>query len=143
VIRAFTGPSTLTHEQRVWVARRILVEPLADTWRSGAAFGVDTVAAYLAVALEAELQLFLPAARHNEVMVDSLITRPGVLVIRCAKLATLSATYRRRNDVMVKGSDHLLAFVKKGKAEWYRSGEWMTINIARKHGIPVTVVSIP
>jgi hypothetical protein len=133
----------LTHEQRVWVARRILVEPFADVWRSGAAHGVDTVVAYLAVALGAELQLFMPAAKHNEVLVDSLITRPGVLVIRCAKLSTAAATYRRRNEVMVKGSDHLLAFVLKGKAEFYRSGEWMTINIARQQGIPVTVVPIP
>jgi predicted Rossmann fold nucleotide-binding protein DprA/Smf involved in DNA uptake len=143
VIRAFTGPSSLTHEQTVWVARRILVEPVADTWRSGAAYGIDSVAAYLAVAMGAELELFVPAAKHNEELVDTLITRNGVLVIRCGSKHSQSETYRRRNKLMVKGSDHLLAFVKFEKTEWYRSGEWMTINIARKLGIPVKVVPIP
>jgi predicted Rossmann fold nucleotide-binding protein DprA/Smf involved in DNA uptake len=125
------------------VARRILVEPVADTWRSGAAYGIDSVAAYLAVAMGAELELFVPAAKHNEELVDTLITRNGVLVIRCGSKHSQSETYRRRNKLMVKGSDHLLAFVKFEKTEWYRSGEWMTINIARKLGIPVKVVPIP
>jgi hypothetical protein len=142
VIRAFTGPSLLTREQRSWVARRILVEPVADVWRSGAAYGVDSIAARLALAVEADLELYVPFAPHNGTLVMNLAPQ-ATKVVRCTKMSTNAACYRHRNTLMVKGSDHLLAFVKKPADEYYRSGEWMTIGIARRLGIPVEVVTIP
>lgn len=139
MIRAFTGPSQLTQQQKAWVARRILVEPVADTWRSGCALGVDTVAAYLAFAVDADLELYIPFAAHNDTLVRQLA--PYAKVIRCTKRSTTAASYRKRNEVMVGGSSHLLAFLKK--PDFYRSGEWMTINIARNLGIPVERVVLP
>jgi hypothetical protein len=66
---------------------------------------------------------------------------PKASVVPCPKEPSASLTYRRRNTMMVEGSDHLLAFVWKD--EFYRSGEWMTINIAHAAGVPVNLMIIP
>ena len=52
MIVTFTGPSALTREQELAVVERM--EYLAadlDTWRSGCAYGVDTIAARHAILL--------------------------------------------------------------------------------------------
>jgi hypothetical protein len=140
VIRAFTGPTELTSEQKLWVAQQMLDTTQATVYRSGCAYGVDTVAAYLALAVGADLELYVPFAHHN----GTLVMRTAVeatAVIRCPKMSTMPLAYRRRNTMMVHGADHLMAFVWQDK--FYRSGEWMTINIARKRGIPFSLKVIP
>lgn len=42
--------------------------------------------------------------------------------------------YRKRNEALVRGSTYLHAFLFS--PTFYRSGEWMTVNIAAKMGIP-------
>jgi len=149
MIRAFTGPSQLTPLQRRWAILSMLEQPSADVWRSGAAHGLDTVAARLAITLETDLELYVPAANHNETLVRQLAPQ-ATQVIRCPHRATTSDSYRSRNEIMVTGavgprliepSDQLQAFVLK--PNFYRSGEWMTINIALKRGIEVIKVILP
>jgi hypothetical protein len=138
VIRAFTGPTELTAEQKLWVAQQMLVAPQATVYRSGCAYGVDTVAAYLALAVGVDLELYVPSAPHNATLVTQ---RLATFVIRCPKMSTMPLTYRRRNSMMIHAADHLMAFVWKDK--FYRSGEWMTINIARTRGVPFDLKVIP
>jgi hypothetical protein len=141
LIRAFTGPDGLTDFQTRWAAMRMLaVQPIADTWRSGCAYGIDTIAARLGEAIDVEfLELYLPMAHHNGTLVYDLARKSKV--VQCPKRATTAAAYRARNERMVKGADQLVAFVWKD--EFYRSGEWMTINIAAKQDIEIVKFVIP
>ena len=154
MIRAFTGPtdSHLTFEDRLWVLDRIANHsPAAEVWRSGCATGVDTIAAFCAAAVDIQLQLFIPAAAHNFTMVGQLKRSPLVTLHRLPRNNPSPAlAYRARNEAMLKGTsspfgyrqaDVLHAFLLD--KEFYRSGEWMTVNIARKLDIPVTIDVVP
>lgn len=141
MIRAFTGPTDLTPHQRRWAAMRMLaMQPVDGVWRSGCAFGIDTVAARLAVAVGLELELFVPDAKHNGSLVLDLIGYAHKIV-RCPMKSTVSGTYRIRNKMMNAGADRLAAFVWQD--EFYRSGEWMTINLAKASDIEVVTFVIP
>jgi len=135
MIVAFTGPSALTRSEELRVVARIEdVAATFDTWRSGCAFGVDSIAARQAILSDVlGLELYVPAAPHNEALVMELADRARV--IPCPRRATDADSYRMRNRMMVDEADHLIAFVKS--AVYYRSGEWMTINLARKRRVPV------
>jgi len=135
-VRAFTGPSLLSPLQKYEVASRILQSPVkAERWISGCAYGVDSIVAYLAMAVDVELTLMVPFARHNGTLLRELAQNAHV--VRCAKGRTTADSYRIRNRDMVLDADHLHAFVKQ--PSFYRSGEWMTINIAREMRIPVLI----
>lgn len=139
MIVAFTGPSKLTREQElavVWRMEHPMPDDL-DTWRSGCAYGVDTIAARQAVMTGIlGVELFVPAAPHNSKLVAELSGRASN-IIYCP---SGDEPYRSRNEMMVDGADKLVAFVKSDK--FYRSGEWMTINIAKGHDIPVDIVKL-
>jgi hypothetical protein len=134
---AFTGPSDLGREQELLVVRRM--EALAadlDTWRSGCAKGVDTIAAYQGILSGVlNVELYVPAAPHNTKLVEEL--EPRARIIHCPERAKLSDAYRARNEMMCLHADLLVGFVKS--PAFYRSGEWMTINIARKFGVETDV----
>src|SRR4051812_20152082 len=141
MIVAFTGPSgPLRREQELAVAGRMdeLASEL-DTWRSGCAHGVDTMAARHAVMTGVlGVELYVPAAPHNEELVDEL---DGIArIIRCGYG---EEPYRIRNTDMLAGrlggpkADLLVAFLKSPK--FYRSGEWMTVNIATRAKVEVNV----
>lgn len=123
--------------------RMLSVQPVADIWRSGCAKGIDTVAAYLAVGIGAQLELFIPAAPHNMIMVDDL--RNSAVVHNCLERTTAPASYRQRNKMLVGAkealTDQLVAFVWQDA--FYRSGEWMTINLSHKAGVEVMTFVIP
>lgn len=97
---------------------------------------MDTVVAHQAI-LSGILvvELFVPSAGHNAKLVEELA--PRAKVIRCPKGRE---PYRVRNTMMVTGADKLVAFVKQ--PTFYRSGEWMTVNIARRLGIEVDLYVI-
>lgn len=151
MITAVTGPSQLTPTQRRYAAERLAALLGTDTLRSGCAFGIDTVAAYVAVAAGYDLELFVPFARHNGTLVNRLAVESRV--IRLPKLGGGPANeYRHRNSWMIKGhsassyslilpADRLHAFVLR--PTFYRSGEWMTINIAERAGIDVILEVLP
>lgn len=52
-----------------------------------------------------------------------------------------SVAYRLRNELLVASCRVLVAGLKQGE-EFYRSGEWMTVNIARSVGKTVHVVDL-
>jgi hypothetical protein len=154
VIRAFTGPtdSHLTFEDRLWVLDRIANHsPAAEVWRSGCASGVDTIAAFCAAAVDIELELYVPAAPHNFTMVGQLKRSPLVTLHKLRHNTPSNAlAYRARNEAMLYGAATRLGHQRADclhaillDKEFYRSGEWMTVNIAKKLGIPVTIDVVP
>ena len=138
IVRAFTGPSKLTEVEVEQVANWCLDMPEADEVRSGCAAGVDTVAAEITASLfqQVKLHLFVPAAPHNNELVATLERAGDAEITRLPNVrATRGAAYRDRNRVMVAGSTELRAVLRK--PTFYRSGEWMTVNIANNLRIPV------
>ena len=135
MIRAFTGPSRLGQRQArfVWETVRSLVP--ADEVRTGGAYGADTEAAIASYAHlpDARHVIYLPAATYNE----EVRHIPGVEFVLCDVGPTAAVSYRLRNQAMLEGVDELVAFVTA--PTFYRSGEWMTINIARKFSEHVNV----
>jgi hypothetical protein len=149
MILTFTGPSELSRSQELAVVRymeKLSADPMAsdrDVWRSGCAFGVDTIAARQAIVIGVlGVELYVPAAPHNEKLVKELDGRAS-RIYRCGNG---KEPYRRRNEIMTKGSlgvdkaDLLVAFLKSDT--FYRSGEWMTVNIAKRVGVPVEMIII-
>lgn len=141
MIAVFTGPSSLSRTQELFVVKTMeALEPSEmDTWRSGCAFGVDTIAAHQAVlAGILNVELYVPAAPHNDKLVEELSGR--VKIIQCSRNRSVTNynsadSYRVRNEMMTNGASKLVAFVKS--SVFYRSGEWMTINIAKRLSVPV------
>lgn len=133
MIVAFTGPTKLSREQELVVVRELdVIDEKYGIWRSGCAFGVDTIAAHQAALDDRAIELFVPQGSHNEGLVEEL--RAYSRVIWC------HGDYRTRNEMMVLGSDLLIAVLKSDK--FYRSGEWMTVNIAKRAGVPVQNILI-
>lgn len=140
-VRAFTGPTHLTSEQTVWAIQQInKLEPV-DEVHTGAAIGLDTLAATTCVHKmpNAKHVIFVPAAPYDQrifrKMYIALNQSHGFTVVKCPSIGLNPANYRKRNEMMLDGATELCAFATSDK--FYRSGEWMTINIARKADIPV------
>lgn len=144
MIRSFTGPSDLNDQEKAWVASVILGLQNRDPaalWRSGTAYGVDTIVARLAEVFSIPFELYVPVARHNDSLVEEQKDLANAVIYAPARVST-SDSYRIRNKLLVEGSDQLLAFVWQPNEEFYRSGEWMTINIAKQYEVPTTIVQI-
>jgi hypothetical protein len=138
MIFAFTGPSSLTRNQELDVAEHM--DNLATEghiWRSGCAYGVDTMAAHQGYGMGARVELYIPSAEHNVELVNELTNKAQM--IRCPVGGT-KGPYRIRNEMLVQGATKLFAYLKSDS--FYRSGEWMTVNIARQLGVPVEVTVI-
>ena len=142
MIYGVTGPSTITHSQEDIVEdvlRRCLKK--GDTLVSGAAEGVDTVAAMVAVELGVRVHLVVPDAPHNERLVEILSNAAGLVKIermpRQPNNEHYRTAYMQRNDRLVEliRAGELLAFLRG--LDFYRSGEWATVNRANKAGVPV------
>lgn len=139
LIRAVTGPTHLTAGQSAFV-RYALTELTAPTeFRTGAAMGVDTIAAYRGLDLwpYARHVLYIPAGHHNFRLAEEW---PGDREL-CREGRTVADSYRARNGAMVHGAHELIAFLYR--STFYRSGEWMTVGIARKLGVPVRMQVLP
>ena len=141
-IRAFTGPSRLDERQSEWVAERVSTLHWADEIRTGASRGADTIAAQISMdrfptALHV---LYVPDGPHNVNFVKYLVRR-GAVTIDCPHKAKRAAAYRARNEMMVHGASQLIAFLFSPK--FYRSGEWMTVNIARDLGVQIVPFIVP
>lgn len=145
---AFTGPSHITYEQMEYVdgvVRRLSPPPSELT--TGAASGVDSLCytAGLHAWPTAYHRVVIPAAPWNEEL-QELFELTGNLSIEVIRMPPVQAftdesqrrrrAYRARNERMLDHADELVAFVK-GTGSFYRSGEWMTIRIAERRGIPV------
>jgi hypothetical protein len=137
MVRVFTGPSDLSERQAALVSAIIAgLEFDADIYRTGAANGVDTIAAKICLLKhpEANHSVYVPAAPHNEAVVRFAQAR-GAKILRCADRGTPAKSYRERNERMLDSADELVAILHR--PEFYRSGEWMTVNIAERRGVRV------
>lgn len=126
---SFTGPSTLTAEQESWCIQDLLNFSPSKR-RSGGAFGLDTIVAEQTH--PDDLTLVLPMGMRFNGM---------LLHLGASETIWVPGGYRRRNEALVAGTDMLFAYLKSG--EFYRSGEWMTVNIAKRLGVPVEFRLIP
>lgn len=142
---AFTGPSRLTLEQAHSAAARIGRLPTfmggdPAVCVTGGAPGLDVLAARNCLTLWplADHVIVVPAAPYAEAEVAGLVER-GCKVIEAPKRATASEAYRARNHLLVAlaqaetdaDDGYLAAFLKSDR--FYRSGEWMTVNLSRGH----------
>lgn len=138
---SFTGPTSLTLDQRVFVVET-LFGLHADEFTTGGARGLDVLAA--------EVCLFtFPDALHRVVAPDrpyddqkvAWLVGEGVELERMPK----GTSYRDRNERLVDYADgeddRFIGFV--ARPTFYRSGEWMTLNIARRRGLDPEVVVLP
>lgn len=139
----FTGPTKLSVEQRRYCVEALGNMPFADEYVTGGAEGLDVLAA------ACMMQLY-PEARHI-IMVPRGVPYDLPNVNKLAKAGANvqvapggSEPYRQRNRAMftpLAVDQELQAFVYRDT--FYRSGEWMTINIARRLGIPFNLYPLP
>jgi hypothetical protein len=121
-----------------WVASWVAALGPADEIRTGMADGVDTVAALISMRTlpTARHTLYQPHARHNAQLPTRL--PDNIEIVACPDGPE---PYRIRNRMMVEGADELIAFVRSHT--FYRSGEWMTINLAKAHRVRIEMALIP
>lgn len=135
---AFTGPSFVTDSDRNRVGQALLALEVPTHVTTGGASGVDVLVAELALALwpRAKHRIVVPGARYDHERVAQL-AKYGAEVVHAPSGATPAAAYRLRNEAMLLPHDDttLIAFLRS--LDFYRSGEWMTVNIATKAGLPV------
>jgi hypothetical protein len=115
---AFTGPSRLGPRAAAWARNELRAMRRDDPdaiWRSGGALGLDS----LVVEEGATVDLIVPATRS---------WNRDLLALGPRNVVRVPGGYRDRNTELVRGADRLHAFV--WSPTFYRSGEWMTINIA-------------
>lgn len=137
-IVGFTGPRSMRDGQ-IGELLLPLFESMKDVdeFVTGAAYGLDTAAAYNAFAYwpEKKHTIIVPAALHNREVVQygfdngfDLIMAPGKANVRDA--------YMVRNDMLVARITELHAFPTT--PERLRSGTWSTIRRARRQKVPIT-----
>jgi hypothetical protein len=139
---AFSGLSELEPKSYSYVAKcsRAHVEPVRhDRFITGAAFGVDTLAAYLAYAWrrDARHTIVVPGGAHNVEIVQFAIAMDLEVIYMPG-----NSTYMDRNSKMVNLADRLVAYPAT-EHEVVRGGEsagtWSTIRRARKKGIEMFI----
>jgi hypothetical protein len=160
MIRTFTGPTRLTDAQEDWIKETLATLSRPTEIRTGCAPGLDSIAAEVSASQFPRCQhlLFVPSAWHNKKIVELLEGLDDIQIIECPRKKPSAMAYRARNEYMVTGqppspdrgsqimrlldpTDVLEAFVFR--PTFYRSGEWMTINIAKKYHIQVNTYIIP
>ena len=118
----------------------------------GGSLGVDMWAAEILLRLkeqpeysEIELMIALPFAGHDNTWDDWSKLRMAFLIKHSTKTVTVGASdqphavnYRRRNEFLVNQADCLLAVYDNDRS--IRSGTGMTVNLAKKKGIPIICI---
>jgi hypothetical protein len=141
---SLTGPTRLTEAEAAELVPVLAALGPRAEFTTGAAPGFDTFAADTLRNLypKAIHRVVVPAAPYDE---DGVLraAREGALTVWLPKREPghHAEAYRHRNVVLVSHGDALLAVVRR--PTFYRSGEWMTVNIARRAGLPVSLVLIP
>lgn len=140
---SFTGPSQLRILERLVALRTVeelgTIAGLPSVITTGGATGWDMEVALAAVTRwpKARHVLVLPRASHDEQGVDRWLAL--VEMTGCDWLLEWGPdrdrgadAYRGRNELLVARCDVLVAGIRG--VEFYRSGEWMTVNIAKRAG---------
>lgn len=155
---SFTGPSVLGQLGELYVRDVVQrLNPPPSEITTGCATGVDTTVALAAVEFwhSATHRLVVPQAPHNAELVEFFenLRMGGVVYnVEIVRMPHPGAggddrqlrrkAYRQRNEKMVRAfSDELVAFLRN--TAFYRSGEWMTVNIAVDVDVPVTRHLLP
>lgn len=132
---AFTGPSHLSRLEEAWCRaslRDLRRHEGLVTWRSGGAYGLDTLVVEES-GVNQDIKLIYPADQHfNRALLEEWDFTEAIAV---------PGSYRDRNEVLVRGAFALHAYLRS--ATFYRSGEWMTVNIARRLHVPTEFHVIP
>lgn len=130
----FTGTRRLRPEH-VPLIRSVLSELTDGTeFITGAARGVDTFVARTLTALypNARHRLIVPAAGHNEELVDGWMPN-GLRTIQWMPPARTSReAYRERNTAIVAACERLVGFPRLEEERDIYSGSWQTVRIGRK-----------
>lgn len=94
---------------------------------------------------EIQLKIALPFEGHDTDWEDRSRSRMSFLIRHSAetvivgnKEAPPAVNYRRRNEYMVNHAGYLLAVYDNDRS--IRSGTGMTVNYARKKGLPITLI---
>jgi hypothetical protein len=137
---AFTGTRHVPDE--VLPAMRFIIKGLkADVYVSGAALGVDTAAAWIAMEEHptAQHHVIIPDGPHNDIFLGILraFESPNIMLERMPA----GTDYMDRNQKMVDLADKLIAFPATPD-EKQRSGTWATIRRGRKKDIPVHIFAL-
>jgi hypothetical protein len=139
---AFTGPSKLAEADRKSVRETLQAlardRPAPTHITTGGARGVDVLVAELALGL-------WPFAKHRVIVPDAPYDREAVAwleisgaeIVRAPTAVSPAGAYRIRNEAMLVPHDDTTLFAFLRSLDFYRSGEWMTVNIAKKAGLPV------
>lgn len=145
---AFTGPSKLSPSETKHAAAVVtaLDEPTEIT--TGAAAGWDMAIAEAAIEVWPLVhhRVVCPGAPYDRIGLDRLIRRAGELrlerftVVNLPADLTAAGSYRVRNVVLLDYADVLSAAVRN--LDYYRSGEWMTVNLAKKRGRPIQWIDL-
>jgi hypothetical protein len=133
---SFTGPTDAAGpEATFFVAHAISEAGPAAEYRTGAAYGIDTIAFWAAISYDnsAVHRICYPAGEwYNRELLARIRAKDGPGAV----LESVSGGYMKRNDRLVDGASMLLAFPETPE-EQRRSGTWATIRRARKAGVEV------
>lgn len=110
---------------------------------TGGAPGLDCFAARYALHLWplAEHHVITPHASYDTVGVQWLASQ-GATVTQAPAATTPALAYRYRNAAMLEPHEETELIACLRSPEFYRSGEWMTVNIAYKARVPVRMVML-
>lgn len=130
----FTGTQDLRPSEIPMLQTVLDALPEEDTLVTGACVGVDAQIARLGTAMGWTVYTIVPANRSK---VDPFWR----LHCQACEEMPMFTSYRDRNQRIVDLSDHLIAFpaYPEDHARSTRSGTWMTIRMAQRAGIPVTI----
>lgn len=142
MVITFTG----TRSVRASTSRILIEETIRKLKRfdptrfvSGAAYGVDSIAALGAITQFKWCQhgLFVPTGKHNEKVVEHFERLVEIAPHQFAVSYMPDGTdFLDRDDAMVEEGDILVAFPFSRK-EQMRSGTWATVRRARKIEMPI------
>jgi predicted Rossmann fold nucleotide-binding protein DprA/Smf involved in DNA uptake len=116
-----------------------LANPRIKEWRTGAAEGIDTIAAKYAYNYRPDIKhtIVVPSAWHNEKFVRQMSPLAGIEIVYMPAVVDEpdprkrnAKAYRQRNVEMVAPAHQLIAFPTSMGNK--RSGTWMTIRIAQE-----------
>lgn len=123
---AYTGPTRPTFELQQAAIQSVRDLPFGSKVISGGAYGIDTIIAEEAHDLgRFDLILVVPRGKPWNRRLRKIAHR----------VIVADGGYRKRNKRLVGEADRLIACLLHDT--FYRSGEWMTVNIALRAGVPI------
>jgi hypothetical protein len=126
-----TGSREAPTQQQVKLLRKYLSE--ATEVSHGCCLGFDAVAHYLAAKRGLSIRMYPPIVKTHRATLLPVTSKTHVLP---------EHDYIIRNEMIVDRCEQLIAGPRYGEGDKRsaRSGTWQTIHMARKRGIPITII---